>query len=73
MPLRPAPFRSVRRKLMAAGFAEVGQEGSHVKFAKQTEEGMRTAVVPRHHEVTVGTPHSILRQAGISIEEWDEL
>ncbi|MBI2844631.1 MAG: type II toxin-antitoxin system HicA family toxin [Armatimonadetes bacterium] len=73
MPLKPLPFREVRRRLLAAGFKEVGQEGSHVKFAKKTEEGTRTAVVPHHSEVVVGTLHSILRQAGISVGEWDAL
>lgn len=73
MPLKPLPFREVSRKLRAAGFVEVGQEGSHVKFALRTEEGTRTAVVPRHREVTVGTIGSMLRQAGLSPEEWDAL
>ena len=73
MPLKPTPFRTMRRKLIAAGFSEVGQEGSHVKFAKETAEGVRTAVVPRHREIAVGTLHSILRQAGISTTEWEAL
>lgn len=60
MPLKPLPFRSVRRKLLAAGFQEVGQEGSHVKFAKTAEEGLRTAVVPKHFEIALGTLRSIL-------------
>ena len=38
MPLKPLPYREVRRRLLAAGFAEVGQEGSHVKFGKATIE-----------------------------------
>ena len=66
MPLKPLPFRHVRRKLLAAGFEEVSQESTHVKFAKATEEGLRTAVVPKHREVAVGTLHSILRQAGLT-------
>ena len=73
MPLNPLPYRTIRRKLLSAGFHEVSQEGSHVKFAKQTHEGLRTAVVPRHHEVSTGTLRSILRQAGIGIEDWDDL
>ncbi|HZP80815.1 MAG TPA: type II toxin-antitoxin system HicA family toxin [Chthonomonadaceae bacterium] len=73
MPLKPLPYRQVRRKLLAAGFQEVGQEGGHVKFARQTDEGTRTAIVPRHREITVGTIRSILRQAGIEPEEWDAL
>jgi len=73
MPLKPLPFRTVRGKLLAAGFAEVGQEGSHVKFAKRTHDGIVTTVVPRHSEVVVGTLRSVLRQAGITPEEWEGL
>lgn len=73
MPLSPLPYREVKRKLEAAGFIEVGQRGSHVKFAKQTDEGMRTAVVPRHREIAVGTLRSILRQAGLSADEFEAL
>lgn len=73
MPLRPLPFREVRRKLVAAGFAQVSQRGSHVKFAKRTPEGVLTAVVPHHREVTPGTLRSVLRQAGISVDEFEAL
>ena len=73
MPLRPLPFREVRRKLEAAGFAEVGSKGSHVKFAKVTRLGTYTATVPHHREVTVGTIRSILKQAGISPDEFESL
>lgn len=73
MPLSPLPYREVKRKLEAAGFIEVGQRGSHVKFAKQTDEGRRTAIVPRHREIAVGTLHSILRQAGLSADEFEAL
>jgi predicted RNA binding protein YcfA (HicA-like mRNA interferase family) len=69
--LRPLPFREVRRKLEAAGFSEVGQTGSHIKFAKVTAEGTRTAVVPRHREVAAGTLRSILKQAGLTPEEFE--
>ena len=72
-PLRPLPYRVVKRKLEAAGFVEAGQKGSHVKFAKHTEYGVRTAIVPRHREVAVGTLRSIVRQAGIAPEESQRL
>jgi predicted RNA binding protein YcfA (HicA-like mRNA interferase family) len=71
--LKPLPYREVKRKLKAAGFEEVSQKGSHVKFAKSTDEGTRTAIVPRYREITVGTVGSILRQAGISVEEFEAL
>ena len=51
MPLRPLPYREVKRKLEAAGFKEVSSKGSHVKFAKVTQLGTYTAVVPHHREV----------------------
>ena len=73
MPLRPLPFREVKRKLEAAGFEEVSSKGSHVKFAKKTSEGTYTAVVPHHREVPVGTLRSILRQAGIDPDEFEKL
>ncbi len=37
--MKPLAFREVKRKLQAAGFLEVGQTGSHIKFAKTTVEG----------------------------------
>lgn len=73
-PLRQIPYREVRRRLLVAGFAEVSQKGSqkgsHVKFAKQTPEGLRAAIVPKHSEITIGTLHSILNQAGITPQDF---
>ncbi len=71
--LNPLSYADTRRKLVSAGFEEVGQAGSHVKFAKTVEGGTRTAIVPKHREISVGTLRSILRQAGISTDEWEAL
>ncbi len=75
MPLRSLPYRNVQRKLEVAGFIEQSQKGSHVKFVRQTEQGIWTAIVPRHREVMAGTLRSILilRQAGLSVDEWERL
>jgi predicted RNA binding protein YcfA (HicA-like mRNA interferase family) len=62
--MKPLPLREVKRKLEAAGFAEAGQTGSHMKFAKTTSDGTRTAA---------GTLRSILRQAGLGAQEFDAL
>ena len=72
-PARPLPYREVVRKLVAAGFVQVSQKGSHVKFAKATDEGVRTVIVPRHREVAVGTLRSIARQAGMTPREFDAM
>jgi len=71
--MKPLSFREVKRKLESAGFQEAGQTGSHVKFAKTTGAGTRTATVPKHSDVAAGTLRSILRQAGLSAEEFDSL
>jgi predicted RNA binding protein YcfA (HicA-like mRNA interferase family) len=72
-PLRALPYREVRRRLLAAGFVEASQEGSHVKFVKVTEEGVLTAIVPQHREIRVGTLRSILRQAQIDPDHFERL
>lgn len=58
---------------MAAGFAEAAQSGSHVKFARRTSAGTRTAIVPKHREIAVGTLRSILRQAGLTPDDFETL
>jgi predicted RNA binding protein YcfA (HicA-like mRNA interferase family) len=73
VPPRPLPYREVKRRLEAAGFAEINQRGSHVKFAKQTEHGLRTAIVPRHREIAAGTLRSILSQVGLRWDDFDQL
>jgi predicted RNA binding protein YcfA (HicA-like mRNA interferase family) len=72
--LRPHTYREVRRKLVSAGFQEIGQRGSHVKFSKTTNEGTRVAIVPRHSsDIPLGTLRSILNQAGLTPEQFDQL
>lgn len=73
VPLRSLTFREVRRRLLAAGFDEIAQSGSHVKFAKADRDGTRTAIVPRHREIATGTLRSVLRQAGLSPAEFERL
>ena len=71
--LNPQPFREVKRRLEAAGFREISQKGSHVKFARTVGQIVDTAIVPRKHEIPVGTLRSILNQAHIDVDEWEKL
>ena len=73
MPLRPLPYREVRRRLLVAGFSEASRRGSHVKFVKTDTQGARTAIVPDHREIALGTLRSILRQAGLTPDEFEDL
>ncbi len=70
-PFKPLPYKDVRSKLEALGFSIISQKGSHIKFVKYTQEGTITAIVPKHKEITAGTVKSIIKQAMISQEEFD--
>ena len=71
--LKPLAFREIKRRLESAGFNEVSQKGSHVKFARVSHDRTDTVIVPRRHEVPVGTLRSILNQAHIDSESWEKL
>ena len=70
--LNPQPFREIKRRLEAAGFVESSQKGSHVKFVRRSGPVVDTVIVPKKHEVPVGTLRSILSQAHIEPDEWDK-
>lgn len=52
------------------GFALVSQRGSHVKLRN---DAGRTAIVPLHRELAPGTLRSVLRQAGLSVDDFVKL
>ena len=54
--------------LESLGFSQARQAGSHVIMRRET----RGCVVPLHNEVKVGTLAGLLRQAGVSKEEFIE-
>ena len=62
--------KKVIRVLEQLGFAQVRQRGSHVILKKTTPEGVQGCVVPLHREVKVSTLQGILRQAGVSPDEF---
>ena len=49
------------------------QRGSHAKFVRRQGDEVRVVIVPLHREIAVGTLRSILRQAGLSVEEFKRL
>jgi len=52
------------------GFEIVGRKGSHVRMKKLTTPRNLVVIVPDHNELAQGTLRSILRQAGISFDEF---
>jgi predicted RNA binding protein YcfA (HicA-like mRNA interferase family) len=70
--LRRVSGQKAIRALEKLGFKQVRQRGSHVVLKKQTLAGDVGCVVPLHRELAVGTLRGILRQAGITPEEFME-
>ncbi len=68
LPLLPA--REILRALAKAGFSVVGQRGSHIKLRGERGGTVRTVIVPNYDEVPRGVLASILRQAGLTREEF---
>jgi predicted RNA binding protein YcfA (HicA-like mRNA interferase family) len=58
------------RVLERAGFAQVSQRGSRVKLRGTSG---RVVIVPLHDQLARGALRSIVRQAGLSVEEFDSL
>ena len=56
------------RALTRLGFAEVRQRGSHVVMRR----GDSGCVVPMHKEIKTGTLRGLLRQGGVSVDEFIE-
>ena len=64
--------REVVKALQKIGYAEDRQRGSHIVL-RQTVEPHRRITVPDHKEVAKGTLRAIIRQAGLSVDEFKAL
>lgn len=62
--------RELVRVLGRAGFHPVRQKGSHVILVREGPEGRTGCVVPLHPEIETGTLSGILKQTGLSREEF---
>lgn len=62
--------RDVIKALHKAGFEVVGQKGSHIRMKRRRPDRVRIVIVPDHKEIPRGTLGSILRQAGLSKQEF---
>jgi predicted RNA binding protein YcfA (HicA-like mRNA interferase family) len=67
------PYTEILKALERAGWTVVRQKGSHIRLEKQVGEEMRRITVPAHHPVKRSTLSHILKQAGLSVEEFLEL
>ena len=68
--LRNVSGREAVQALQRLGFRQVRQRGSHVVLVRETPEGKTGCAVPMHQELKIGTLRGVLRQAGITVEEF---
>lgn len=68
--LRRVSGEQAVKALERLGFSRVRQRGSHVIMKKTTFEGSVGCVVPAHRVIAIGTLRSILRQAGVTPDEF---
>lgn len=61
--------REVVDALAKAGYEEDRQRGSHIVM-RQLVCPHRRIVVPDHHEIAKGTLRAIVRQSGLTVEEF---
>jgi predicted RNA binding protein YcfA (HicA-like mRNA interferase family) len=64
--------REVVRALRRIGYVEDRQRGSHIVL-RQAAPPHRRITVPDHKEVAKGTLRAILRQAGLTVDEFKAL
>ena len=65
--------KDIIKVLSKIGFEHVRTKGSHAILNKQTEKGKITVPVPLHPELAKGTLKSIIKEAGLTLDEFLEL
>lgn len=63
----------VIRALKCTGFVELRQKGSHVSLEKRVGDQVFKTVVLLHNELAKGTLSDILKQSGLSLDQFLEL
>ena len=59
------------KAFQSAGWQQIGQVGSHVVMVKS---GVRANLsIPQHKELSVGTLRALIRNAGMSVDQFLEL
>jgi predicted RNA binding protein YcfA (HicA-like mRNA interferase family) len=64
--------REVVKALLKVGYEQDRQRGSHI-ILRQIASPHRRIVVPDHNEVAKGTLRAIIRQAGLTVDEFRSL
>lgn len=72
MTYKPLTYREVIKKVRKAGLVfRRNTGGTHEIWWSEARK--RTCVIPHHHEIKSGTVKSIIKQIGLSAEEFEKL
>ena len=71
MPLRLRSGQEAVKKFQKAGWVVARQRGSHIMMIKSNYE--YTLSIPQHKELGPGILRKLIRQAGLTVEEFDAL
>lgn len=63
----------VIKRLKRAGFIAVRQKGSHVRLERFDDEKTIKITVPLHPEIKKGTLNRIIKDSGLTSEEFEQL
>lgn len=67
------PYDQVIRALQRDGWVVVRQKGTHVRIQKHTPTETLKLTIPAHRPIKRSTLSHILKQARLTLEEFDEL
>ena len=63
----------VIKRLKKSGFIATRQRGSHVRLEKSLSETTIKITVPLHSELKKGTLNRIIKDAGLTLEDFEKL
>ena len=66
-------YSVVLRALRRDGWVVVRQRGSHIRLQKRTADELLKLIVPAHRPIKRSTLSHILKQARLSVDEFNEL
>jgi len=67
------PYDQIIRALQRDGWVVVRQKGSHVRLQKRTSIEALKLTIPAHRPIKRSTLSHILKQAKLTVEEFDSL
>jgi predicted RNA binding protein YcfA (HicA-like mRNA interferase family) len=67
------PYDQVIRALQRGGWVVVRQKGSHVRIQKHTPRETLKLTIPAHRPIKRSTLSHILKQAKLTVEEFEKL